>query len=475
MKAIKKIGMVFLIIFLFLSSITHTAVSNQLFIEKQELSQLIQVNKNDISNESYDLLIIAPKEFEKNIQPLVNHKNNNGLKTKLVTMEQVYDKTYWQGRDNAEKMKYFIKNAIEEWNIHYVLLMGGRKTQGIKETWWIPVRYSELERPYEDYPEHKYLTDLYFADIYDASGNFSSWDTDNDGKFSEWYEGAIAEDRIDLYPDVAVGRIPCRNNRDVKIAVDKIIRYESGDFSDSWFHTMIVVAGDTYPDKTEYIDGEYYTQLALDYMPGFNPVKLWTSDGSLEDPWDTVQAMNQGCGFIFFSGHGNPASWATHPPDDDSIWIDGMKIRYMPYLTNKNELPICITGSGCFNSMFNVSLFHHPYSVYPIPKCWSEMMLLNPHGGSIATIGSTAFSYESSDVSSNRGGIEWLDIQFFKQYGINHIETLGDTWARTIAGFLDTFEINWDNKEINGDAILVKNVQQWLLMGDPSLQIGGIN
>jgi len=474
MKMISKsiiIGIICLTNIINVSSIAHVTPEKP-FVPLQN-SAIISCSYTNETETVFDLLIIAPEEFEKEVIQLVNHKNSLGIKTVFVTIDTVYEKMFWQGRDNAEKLKYFIKSAIEEWEITYVLLIGGRKNQGFKESWWIPVRYSHLERRYDDYPENKFLTDLYFADIYESNGNFSSWDNDNDGVFSEWDENDVAEGIIDLYPDVYVGRLPCRNKKDVTIIVNKIINYELGDFSDAWFKKMVVVAGDTYPDKTEYIDGEVYTQMAIDYMPGFIPIRLWTSDGSLTNSWDTVKEINQGCGFIYFSGHGNPASWATHPPNDESIWIDGMKIRYMPFLFNKNTLPVCITGSGCFNSMFNVSLFHHPFSVYPIPKCWSEAMLLNAHGGSIATIGPTAFSYESPDVSSNRGGIEWLDIHFFKQYGMNHIDNLGEVWGKTIASFLDNFSVNWNDQDITGDAIIVKNAQQWLLMGDPTLQIGG--
>jgi len=152
-----------------------------------------------------------------------------------------------------------------------------------------------------------------------------------------------------------------------------------------------------------------------------------------------------------------------------------MKLRYMPFLFNKNRLPVCITGSGCFNNMFNVSLLNHPFSSLPIPKCWGEGMTFNPYGGSIATIGPTAFSYESPDVNSNRGGIEWLDIHFFKEYGINEVHILGECWGNSISAFLDNFSINWMDSSFDGDAIIVKNVQQWLLIGDPSLKIGGYN
>ncbi len=435
------------------------------------ISELIKSDELEI----YDLIIITPDSFEDILQSLVEHKNSIGIKTKLVTTEQVYDEMFWFGRDEAEKIKYFIKTAIERWGIKYVLLVGGRKDQKIDESWLIPIRYSHLERKYGDYPEGKFISDLYYADIYDENGDFSSWDDNNNGIFGEWHYNDIASDIPDLYPDISLGRLPCRNKRDVEIIVNKIINYENELASNQWFKNMLVVAGDTYTDKTEYIDGEVYTQMALDNMPGFNPVKLWTSDGTLKNSWDTVKKINLGCGFIFFSGHGNPASWATHPPYDDTIWIDGMKLRYMPFLFNKNKLPICITGSGCFNNMFNVSILNHPYSVYPIPKCWGEGMIFNTHGGSIATIGSTAFSYESPDINSDRGGIEWLDIQFFREYGINNIHVLGECWKNTISSFLDNFSINWMDTSSDGDALIVKNVQQWLLIGDPSLKIGGFN
>jgi len=463
-------------IFIIIFSINISAIN----LEKNNINKQYDIlnNLNILKiNESgtYDLLIITPDIFENKLQPLVEHKNDFNIKTKLVNTQKVYDEMFWFGRDKAEKIKYFIKTAIEEWQIKYVLLVGGRKNQLFDESWLIPVRYSYLERKYGNFQERKFISDLYFSDIYDSEGNFSSWDDDNDGIFSEWYDNDIASDIPDLYPDVSVGRLPCRNNRDVEIIVNKIIDYETGEFSESWFNNMVVVAGDTYPEKTEYIDGEVYTQMALDNMPGFNAVKLWTSDESLKNAWDTVKSINKGCGFIFFSGHGNPASWSTHPPNDETIWINGMKLRYMPFLFNKNRLPVCITGSGCFNNMFNVSLLNHPFSSLPIPKCWGEGMTFNPYGGSIATIGPTAFSYESPDVNSNRGGIEWLDIQFFKEYGINEVHILGECWGNTISAFLDNFSINWMDNSFDGDAIIVKNVQQWLLIGDPSLKIGGYN
>jgi len=448
---------------------------------------LVNINNQENNNNNFDLLVIAPNKFSNYLTPLVNHKNGLGVKTILVELEDIYTQIFWQGRDKAEKVKIFIKNAIDEWNISYVLLVGGRKDQSKTETWWVPVRYTNVIRDYpghEKYPEGDFLSDLYFADIYDSTGNFSSWDTDNDGVFGEWYDHEIAEDIPDLYPDVAVGRLPCRNIVDVKLVVNKIIRYETGSFDDSWFKKLLVVAGDTYPVKTDYIDGENYTQKAIDIMQDFKPVKIWSTLGNLH--WtNIVKELNRGCGFVFFSGHGGARSWNTYPPHDETKRIGDFLIRHMVFLFNREKLPICLSASGCFNNMFNVSL-GSSFLVYSnilkliyfhssVPRCWGWSLVANPFGGSIATIASTAYSYESSDINSKRGGCEWLDIHFFEEYNHSSTKILGDCWSNTVNKFLQNFTINWSDTSTYGDTIIVKNLEQWLMIGDPSLKIGGYN
>jgi hypothetical protein len=423
----------------------------------------------------YDLLIIAPKEFNNELIPLVNHKNSIGVRTILVDTDEVYTQMFWQGRDDAEKVKYFIKSSIENWGIQYVLLVGGRKNQGHDEQWWVPVRYSSLNRPYEDYPETRFLSDLYFADIYNQDGSFSSWDDNGNGMFGEWAQGETAADRPDLVPDVSLGRLPCLNALEVRIVVKKIIQYETNGVDDSWFKTMVVAAGDTYPGRTPYNDGEVYTQEGLDLMTGFQPVKLWASEGTLKNWVDVVSAVNKGCGFFWLSGHGNPKCWATHPPDDNSTWIYGLHLRNIPFMRNGEKLPVCLTGSGCFNSMFNVSLGNSPF-VYGLhtPYCLSWGLVVQRKGGTIATIGATAFSYESPDISFGKGGIEWLDRQFFAEYSQNHTSVLGDAWRSSVTEVLKECPINWTDGSVDGSAIVAKNVEEWVLFGDPSMQIGGV-
>ena len=163
--------------------------------------------------QTYKLLIITPEKFAVHLKELRTHKENMGVSTNLVTLDEIYGNVSNPGRDDAEKIKYFIKDAIESWGIEYVLLIGGKNGQF--NSWTLPPRYISIGNSWEK----QILSDLYFADIYDENGSFSSWDSDNDGIFLEWYTGEQPDDKyIDLTPDVAVGRLPCRNIIEVIIS-----------------------------------------------------------------------------------------------------------------------------------------------------------------------------------------------------------------------------------------------------------------
>ena len=177
---------------------------------------------------NYDLVIITPSKFVSELERLVEHKNEMGVPTTLKIVEDIYNE--YTGVDKPEQIKYFIKDAIETWNIKYVLLVGGLKSLYYAKPrddknhgssgWHLPVRYSNLNAG-----EPGYLCDLYYADIYKEGGIFDDWDSNNNGIFAEWSGMVGGKDIIDYYPDVALGRLACRNTGEVKDVVDKIINY----------------------------------------------------------------------------------------------------------------------------------------------------------------------------------------------------------------------------------------------------------
>jgi len=642
-----------------------------------------------------DLVIITPNIFKNELVRLKEHKNDNNVKTIIKTTQEIYNE--YQGFDEPEQIKYYIKDAIEKYDIKYVLLVGGLKSQifakprdnenkGVKG-WHLPVRYTNLfDKPKfplesdDDIFDPGVICDLYYADIYKEGGEFSSWDVNGDGIYAAWAhpDPEIEDDLyLDLTPDVCVGRLACRNKKEVKTVVDKIINYESNPVdTEDWFNKMTVISGDGFLDQedlnfkwnTNGLENGYYTiyaqsindecqkgpiqaiQVLIDrtkktkitfshddhlnpalegfiypappiaeivtisdgdilgyndykmtpgenlaYCNNFNPwanvsyengiltirgksydpkpygnitsihvwikeskygktifsdwrnntemyyegewttgekellgrggalyymddfvkEKIWTSMGNLNDQPDVIEAINKGCGFLFFSGHGSPNSWGDHYPAAPGnrqygsitglevtklnlfklggVLVGTNKIKNllplypMDTLSNGEKLPVAVIG-GCHNSQFNVSMIPGFYEgfqyLFPnsklfrdlymwchgsaVPECYSWRLVRNPNGGSIASIGNTGLGYGMpGKVLTVGGGDGWITIEFFYQYGNQGQTVLGNAHSQAISHYIQTFDMT------DLEAGHAKSVQQWVLLGDPSLQIGG--
>jgi hypothetical protein len=443
--------------------------------------------------DEYDMVIIAPEKFSTELQPLIEHKDSFGIQTILKTTESIYDE--YSGRDQPEQIKYFIKDAIENWNVSYVLLVGGKKSLlfgnwGVEgprmpndDLWHVPVRYNNL---LDSTGEAGCLTDLYFSDIYKFERNdyvFDDWDSDENNVFAEWT--LDNKDILDLYPDVYVGRLACRNRFEVRIMVNKIITYEAEGCDPSWFNKIVGVGGDSFDDAPplgdDYFEGEERNKLAFDYLSGFTPVKIWASHQGTGKPvpskFHILRALNDGCGFVYFAGHGSTALYRTYWYHD---WnhenaTQPFNIYDMLRLRNGDKLPICMVGA-CHNSEFNVSFFNYlesPLEWYPTPECWSWMLTRKIGGGAIATIGYTGlewvatFGWDTDDIPDCTQYFSgYIDSRFFHAYGVDGVEILGEACGQAITEYLDSFpgmDGKWD----------CKTVQQWHLLGDPSLKIGG--
>jgi hypothetical protein len=322
------------------------------FISFLVVSQTIGVtafNKNITSNtlsmlsnsDEYDMVIISTSLYSSFILPLINHKNSSGVKTFLKTITEIYDN--YEGRDNAEKIKYFIKEAKEVYDINYVLIIGGAMD--------IPSRYTHIyfNEPF-DYPtpdEWVFTSDFYYADLYDQTGSFSSWDSNENNIFAEYNWNGNTDD-IDLVPDVYVGRLACIDEIQVQNCVNKIIMYETEkSWEQHWFTNLIMIAGDGIPFDQENIDeSEYLQEFIIDNMEGFIPNRLWATNGGLSNAYNINDAINKGAGFVFFNGHGSHNLWVTYLHNSYVMVPPGYyKVSHIDQLTNNKSLPIIISDA----------------------------------------------------------------------------------------------------------------------------------
>jgi len=402
---------------------------------------------------TYDFLVVTTSEFAPYVQLLVNHKISREISTKLVTLDEIKYGAYFpvQGNYNREKTKYFIKNAIENWGIKYVLLVGG---SGVNFT----ICYSYIPDEASGYTEEKFPSDLYYADVYKADMSFASWDANGNHRQGEFPED---NSEVDLYPDVYIGRLPCTSVVEVSNVIDKIIIYEN---SNIWKDNIIVCGGDTFPIESDYFgkydEGEYIQEKIIENMTGYNYIRLWVP-GGYPDKGDkqlstvniTLEINKEGADFVDFSGHGSVDSWATylHGTKDS-------KIRYsvndINDLANKNKLPI-LTLHCCYSCRFTRT---------SVDKCLGWAFICNPNGGSIATFGNTCLSYGYLDKYADDGLGGWLDIRHHQNLYNNRI--IGEVWADTLTEYINNFILN---KESQVDFYQYKTVEEWILFGDPTL------
>jgi len=437
-------------------------------VESADISILYELPAEPLTTaDSYDLLIVCPGAWESLLDPLVEHKESKGIATKVACLECIAAGEYFpaQGRDDAEQLKYFIKNAIEEWGIQYVLLVGGRKP-GIQEDWLLPVRYVHVF--WAD--EYRYISDLYYADIYDSNGSFSSWDTDNNDVFMEWPNLGKLQDEVDLYPDIYIGRWACRSKIEVNIMVDKTITYENMQISQN----VVLAGGDNFPQDG--VEGEIVCDKVLEYLPGFDADKVYVTLGDVTS--DAMKAgLNDGAMFIHLHGHGSPIYWSTHKEGDTGgEWEDGLKYYDLPLFFN-DEYSISIIG-GCHTAMFNMSLTVYPWAGVPAPGGTAWWFARKYDGGGIASLGYTAFPVatpgEAGDLDGNgindpdcaESGYGFMQEELIYGYGMAGLEHLGECWHYAVTSYTEHFKIPEERYHFH-------TIQSFVLLGDPTLKIGG--
>ena len=409
----------------------------------------------------YDFLIITPSEFSQEFNnPIsefdisyIDYKNGKGISTKLVTLEEIYNGDYFPviGIDNQEKIKYFIKDAIENWGVTHVLLVGS----GLPGNEKFPVRYAYV--PSGRY-EEKFPSDLYYADIYDANMSFSDWDKDGDGEYAEYSETGNDMDNVDLFPDVYLGKIPCKDVAEVQNILRKILYFEK---HNKVTNKIVQIGGDTFPgDNQKVNEGEFANSEVLKKLPGYITTQLWASNGRLTKR-DIANGFNSLVDFVDFSGHGSWGSWATHDTQDDEVWLPA-KTTISPYtgwlyvdydlytVQNVEKLSVVVFNAcSC-----------HKYTDHASCIGWKT---LNSNSGGIASFGASGIGYGSYGTYETERVFGWMEVHIFEE--LVTTKNLGEVWSNVLSGYVNT---HWENDWHGTD---YKTVLETSMFGDPTVNI----
>jgi hypothetical protein len=438
----------------------------------------------------YDLLIITPLEFQDELLPLKQFKDATCRPTEIVTLEHIY--SHYTGADKAEQVKKCIADYEENYNIQYVLLVGDADK--------LPMRYFYLKRENTTHVGwlQYYLTDHYYADLYDSGGGFCTWDSDGDGIYGEILDydndGTYEyNDGIDFSFDVVVGRIPVHTGTEVTTYVNKVISYETGvSFDDAWFKKILLVTGTgdwVYPEDPDTWDEEQNDDIAAEMATaGFSSVKLYHTNpagSTYPNPGNINDNLNDGVGFMNVISHGNEFSWGVYDVRTNMAGLtndDKPAIVYSFGCSTAKVGPIAAANpyidiSGIYRDygvMYDSSYYPHPNSTWVEPAvpnclqdastdihCMPEYWTFHSENGAVAFVGSTA------EASGSMGSP--VMQYFFESIASDGHRVLGDVW-KSVSDKVESgghhIDSNWDH------------ARRWLyinVFGDPSLVIGGLD
>ena len=210
------------------------------------------------------------------------------------------------------------------------------------------------------------------------------------------------------------------------------------------------MGGDTFPWFPDIIEGEYVNDHVAQLMPDFEHIRLWTSTSTF-NPQSINQEITLGAGFVSYSGHGSEIGIGTYIPESDETL--NYNIANLIGMRNGNKLPI-IYYEACLTAKIDYKF----KNIVRFP-CFAWSTLKNPFGGAIAVIGSTGIGYGGLPGDPLAGGCPRLNSYFFQAYepGIiiskmfmdSQIQYLNNVWRDYLT------------------------LEEFILLGDPSLKIGG--
>ena len=374
-----------------------------------------------------DYVIIAHTDFMDAIQPLGAWRAAQGLRVKVIDVQDVYDQFNY-GRLAPQAIRDFLSHAYDNWAAPaptYVLLVGDGNFD--------PRGYLPSSAPS-------------FLPPWLASVDPDLGETAADNRY-------VTIVGNDVLPDMHIGRFPARTVADVTAMVAKTMRYEQVEIADDWNKNVLFVTdnlkdggGAFYNFSDLVADGTISTAagevplLPLDYAK----TKLYLRENEPlcpdENPATTcrtnvVERLNEGALLVSYVGHGAKRYWA-----EEQV----LTLGAMAQLSNEDRLPIMLPMT-CLEGFFHEAEAER--------DAFGETIVRMANRGAVASWSPTGFGLVT--------GHDYLETGFFEAVFHNGVQQIGPA---TTYGKL----------HLLADAPAGKYedlIDTFVLFGDPALQV----
>ncbi len=302
------------------------------------------------SGNAADYIAVTRTELISSIQPLIEQRRRQGLKTAIVDVEDLYDEFSF-GNKTPQALKDFFSYSKTSWKTapRFALLAG--------DATYDPKNYFGLG----DF-------DLVPTRLVETGFNETATD--------DWFVDVDGDD----VPDIAIGRLPVRTPAEAGALAAKIIRYDQYEGSDR----VLLVA-----DHNDGYDFEAGNTQLLTLIPAnFRITDIRRGQvGDSNARSQLLDAINNGPKFVNFYGHGSTRLWT-----DGSI----LSAADAAGLGNVERLAL-------FDSMTCLNGFFHDPTIESLGES-----LLKAEGGAIAVWASTGITTPGAQESMNQEAIRQL-------------------------------------------------------------------
>lgn len=366
----------------------------------------------------YDYVIITSEMLkeaaEPNFQTLADWKNDRGIRTAIVTVEDIYESyKYIPHKDDQEMIRNFIRDIFLNNNVTYILLGGdgdGARIGG--ETWpdnTVPSKLLCSSWIYEEEPP-TLASDLYYACL---DGNFNANGNQIYGE---------PDDDPDLLSEVYVGRAPVDSAEELNNFVRKTISYESTDPNDPRLGMALMVGqyiGWPFEGEVTVWGGNHKDAVIPIFPDTFNIMTLYDRDYigacAIDDQnWPKSEVIDRiNHDELHIINHVGTTNFC------DAVFMV-MKMSYLDADSLKNEKYFFGYSVGSWAGAFNNK---NPEGCYLPHDCVLEHFVTAPCGA-FAFIGLSGYGWAQHD-SASEGPSDKFDQAFWTVIFDENILNLG--------------------------------------------------
>lgn len=369
---------------------------------------------SDDQRELFSWAVIADESLREALAPLMAHRAEAGEDTLFVSLQEI--ETSCPGEDTQEKIRSCLTDLYWNHGLVYALIVGdhGRST-----------RLSSLVRTSGGIPMDTF-TDLYYGDL------DGDWDANGNGLYGE------ADDGVDYFADIHVGRLPSDDPAELSIMISRIIEYEVAPPGGGWRTRALLCGAGIVPELN--IWGSDVCLAVWESFPdGWTSVE-WFEDSTGNHPGPLTPPLEDGCSFLEIAAHGtiDEVGWC-YPPTDLFSADDAERLR------NGGMTPV-VSSIAC--SVGNID-----------GDCLAEALLTASEGGAVAARMNSSSGLLSMGA---QGPSELMDVYFadillrqdVREIGIAH--SISRHWL--IASYGLSINAQWVMQELN-------------LLGDPAMKM----